>query len=294
MYFLFYDGWLKALQACSFRIIKAALFSLANSSSRIWCTSQLKGRWFQASIFRNGSCVIIFPLPSWFRGTRVQPTPGNLNSVSEQLSLGCFSKNSTAEERNDFAIEDGFLKKWFSLEKGWLNQLGVFCRMCGFHWLFHWKPGQCYRQGWPASCQPACHVVEKLALKTCLPQPQPELEGLQGPQGAVANPTGSGSCRAWWYVPKQRGFAALGSLILEGLPHALPEGEGYRQLCMSKSLGVHGEAKERKTGCLTQEFPGEQNSKFPLCSSSSVNVHMLPVAYKQYKCLLTQHIIWHN
>jgi len=44
--------------------------------------------------------------------------PGNLNLLSEQLSLGCFSKSSTAEERNDFAIEEGFLKKWFSPEKG--------------------------------------------------------------------------------------------------------------------------------------------------------------------------------
>lgn len=92
-------------------------------------------------------------------------------------------------------------------------------------------------------------------------------------------------------VSKQRGFAAPGSLISQGLPHALPEGEEHRGLCVSKSLGVRGEPKERKMGYLTQEFPGEQNSKLPLCSSSSVNVHMLPVAYEQYKHLLAQHII---
>lgn len=206
----------------------------------------LKGGGSRLAFLEVNHVVIIFPLPAWFGGTRVRPTPGNLNSLSEKLSLGYFSKSSTAEERNDFAIEEGFLKKWFSLEKGWLNQLGAFCRMCGFHWLFHWKLGQCHRQGCPASCQPAYHAVEQWAPKTCLPQPQPELEGLQGPQGAAANPTGSGSCRAWWYVPKQRGFAALGSLISEGLPLALPEGKGYRQLCVSKSLGVHGEAEEIK------------------------------------------------
>lgn len=228
-------------------MIKAVLFSLANSSSHIWYTSQLKkGGGSRLAFLEVNHVVIIFPLPAWFGGTRVRPTPGNLNSLSEKLSLGYFSKSSTAEERNDFAIEEGFLKKWFSLEKGWLNQLGAFCRMCGFHWLFHWKLGQCHRQGCPASCQPAYHAVEQWAPKTCLPQPQPELEGLQGPQGAAANPTGSGSCRAWWYVPKQRGFAALGSLISEGLPLALPEGKGYRQLCVSKSLGVHGEAEEIK------------------------------------------------
>jgi len=103
--------------------------------------------------------------------------------------------------------------------------------------------------------------MEQSAPKTCLPQP--ELEGLPSPQGAAVNPTGAGSCRAWWYVPKWRGFAALGSLILEGLPHALPEGDGYRQLCASKSLGVHGEAKERKTGYLTQEFPGGTEFQIP-------------------------------
>lgn len=79
------------------------------------------------------------------------------------------------------------------------------------------------------------------APKTCLPLPQPELEGIRGSQGAVANSTGSGSCRTWWFVQKQRGSAALGSRILVELPHMLPEGKGYRQLRVSKSLG-----KQRK------------------------------------------------
>lgn len=90
--------------------------------------------------------------------------------------------------------------------------------------------------------------------------------------------------------PEAEGLCRSGSLISEGLPLALPEGKGYRQLCVSKSLGVHGEAEGIKKGCFTWEFPGEQNSKFSLCSSSSVKVHMLLVAYKQYKCLLTQRI----
>lgn len=69
-----------------------------------------------------------------------------------------------------------------------------------------------------------------------------------------------------------RGTAILGSLILEGLPHILPENERNKQLCTSRSLRVHGETKGKKTGYLTWEFPREQNSKFPLWSSSSVNV----------------------
>lgn len=168
--------------------------------------------------------VIIFPLPARFRGTRVLSVPGNLNSLSEQLSLGCFSKSTRVEEINDFAIEEGFLKKWFSLGKGQLNLLWAFCRMCGFHWLFHWKAGQCHRQDWQASCQLTCHAMEQLSLETHLPQPQP---------GAPSSPwcssesykdclfLGPGLGGMQW----RRGTAILGSLILEALPHILPEGE---------------------------------------------------------------------
>lgn len=169
--FLFYNSWLEMLQACNWDnqscIILPGRFFILHL-----IPVSLKRGGFRLAFLEVDNIVIIFPLPAWFRGTRVLSMPGNLNSLSEQLSLGCFSKSTRAEEINDFAIEEGFLKKWVSLEKDQLNQLWAFCRMCGFHWLFYWKAGQCHWQGCQASCQPACHAMEQVSPETCLPQPQ--------------------------------------------------------------------------------------------------------------------------
>lgn len=183
--------------------------------------------------------------------------PGNLNTLSEQLSLGCFSKSTRVEEINDFAMEEGFLKKWFSLKNSQLNQLWAFFRMCVFHWLFYWKADQCHRQG--------CHGA--VTPETCLSQPQPQPGAPRSPGCTSESYKVSlflelGLSGMQWC----RGTAILGSLILEGLPHILPEGERNKQLCMSRSLGVHGKTKEKRQDIWPENFPGNkiQNSYYVL------------------------------
>lgn len=82
-----------------------------------------------------------------------------------------------------------------------------------------------------------------------------------------------------------RRTAILGSLMLEGLPHILPESERNLTALHVQELESPWRNQGKKTESLTREFPREQNSKFPFWSSSSVNVHMLPHVYKLYKCL---------
>lgn len=123
--------------------------------------------------------------------------PGNLNSLSEQLSLGCFSKSTRVEEINDFAIEEGFLKKWFSLEKGQLNQLWAFCRLSladfsvAFIDSFTGKQVNVTGKAARLLASPPAMPWSSYPQKPACPS-----QGLQGLQGAVVNPTRS-FLRAW-------------------------------------------------------------------------------------------------
>lgn len=97
-------------------MIKAVLFSLANSSSHIWYTSQLKGRWFQASIFRSESRCYYFSPPCLIRRNQSSANAGKSEQPFREAQSWLLLKELYSRR-----------KKWFC-NRGRLSEEMVFTR----------------------------------------------------------------------------------------------------------------------------------------------------------------------
>lgn len=261
VFFLFYSSWLEVLQAHSSD--NQWFFSLANSSSHVWYTSQLKGRWFQVSIFRSGSCYYFSPLCS-IQGNQslasARESEQPFRAAQSWLLLKelysrrkkCFCIRGRLSEELVFTRRRPIEPTWGVLQDAWISlTLSLETRSMSQARMPGFLPAHLLCHGAVSPENLLAPAPARAGKAPRSPGRSSESYGIWLLQGLVVWPEAGAS-------------ATLSSLISEELPHTLPVGERYREVCTSKSLGVHGEAKERKMGYLTGDFPGGQNSHYVL------------------------------
>lgn len=197
--------------------------------------------------------VIIFLLPAWFRGTK--------SSVNARKSEQPFR---AAQSWLLLKEHQGRRNKWFC-NRGRLSEEMVFTRKRPIEptwgilqdvWisltllLESRSMSQARLPGFLPACLP-CHGA-------VIPRNPPAPAPARAPSSSGCSSESYKDCHFLGLGDVHRGTAILGSLILEGLPHILPEGERNKQLCTSRSLRVHGETKEKRRDIWLENFPGNK------------------------------------